>query len=106
MNTKFSAENYKNFSRQLYDLIKSEFESVSDLESQYPKFIIMYEFFRMIRGEAFTELREPTPEFQKELYEMEKELKKITTKLKSELNPKSSKLQTHLDEIKNLLTVK
>ncbi len=43
--------------KEINKLIQGELENPKDIESDYPKLVVMYEFFRLLRGEAFTELR-------------------------------------------------
>jgi hypothetical protein len=58
--------------KKLYDLIILEMENVPEYELavSYPKFLIMYEFFRLIRGEGFYSSRPPMLDLQREIYKM------------------------------------
>ncbi len=78
-------EDYIDLCKKIFTLIKKEIETATDAEAQYPKVFIMYEFFRLLRGEAFATTREPTPKFQKELYQMEDELHKELLNIKSQI---------------------
>ncbi len=95
---------YIQLSKQIFDLILGEIDLLSknnsnDLAMVYPKFIIMYEFFRMIRGEAFFNIRPPTPGFQKQLYAMEDEIKKRLETVKKKLDLKDQRVQFYLQEM-------
>ncbi len=60
----------------------------------------MYEFFRLLRGEAFLEVRPQTPEHQSEFYQMEDNLRKKIKELSAKLDPKNPAIKFHLDEAK------
>lgn len=92
-------EEYKNLVEATYGLILNEYSNPTDLELQYPKFIIMYEFFRLLRGEAFYDQRDPVGEYQKEIYAMEDNLVKILLELKKQLPEDSDKVKVHMEEM-------
>lgn len=86
----YTKETWFNMAKNLYDLILSETDNVasSDLPATYPKVIVMYEFFRLFRGEAFYSARpRGIGEYQDEIYKMEysilEKLKKLNNKLDS-----------------------
>jgi hypothetical protein len=70
-----------------------------DLVALYPKIVVMYEFFRLIRGEAFTDFRPPTPDFQQSLIEKEGELEKILDQLKAKIDFKDQRTQSYIDQM-------
>lgn len=102
MNYTTNSEDYKKICQEIYHLILDEYEKVEDIETQYPKFVIMLEFFRFLRGEAFTKYREPTPDFQKNLYQMEDNLTSILRELKTKLDPNSDRLSYNIAEVSKL----
>ena len=73
---------YKKLVDNIYKLIMDELEYYNKpddnrkLVSIYPKLIIMWQFFRLLRGEAFLDagFRPHTPEYQHEYYEMEENI--------------------------------
>jgi len=72
---KITTPDYRSLVKSIFDMIISEIENVTDLEMQYPKLILMYEFFRLLRGEAFISIRpEHDENLQKELYKLDDEL--------------------------------
>lgn len=73
-NKKLSSQEYLDLVTNTWRLIIAEIDSVTDVESQYVKLCIMYEFFRMLRGEAFLSAREIDPTHQPLYYKMENEL--------------------------------
>ncbi len=99
MTNTIDSKKYLEISNSLYFLIDSEMEKAEDIELLYPKLVIMYEFFRLIRGEAFTELREPTLEYQTELYKMEEALFTKLKELKSRIPANSSKARFYFDNL-------
>lgn len=97
-------DEYIQLSKDVCDLVMREIDLLSknnpnDLAMVYPKFIIMYEFFRMIRGEVFFNIRPPTPGFQKQLYAMEDEIKKRLETVRKKLDPKDQRVQFYLQEM-------
>ena len=92
-------EEYKKLVNSTYELILKEISNPKDIESQYPKFVIMYEFFRLLRGEAFTNFREPVGEYQKDIYTMEDNIFKILVALKTQIPEGSEKAKFNMDNI-------
>ncbi len=101
MNYIIDAKKYQELSKDIYSLINAELDTATDkdIEILYPKLVIMYEFFRLIRGEAFTELREPASEFQKELYQMEESIFSKLKEVKSKVPENSSKAKFYFDNL-------
>lgn len=93
-----TAESYYDFATNIYKLIVDEFKQYeaekTDLNQVYSKLVIMYEFFRLIRGEAFVSQRPPTPEKQTELYKMEDEIGSKLEEIKTKIDPKNPTLQS------------
>ena len=94
-----NSQKYIELSREIYSLINAELDNVEDLGTIYPKLVIMYEFFRLIRGEAFTNFREPSPEFQKDLYEMEDKIFQKLKELKKKLPENDSKTKFYFENL-------
>lgn len=59
----------------------------------------MYEFFRLLRGDAFTEIREHVGEYQKDIYEMEDNLNKRLKTLKEQIPKGSEKAKYNMRNI-------
>lgn len=70
-----------------------------DVAAVYPKIVVMYEFFRLLRGEAFTDFRPPKPEFQHSLTEKEVELNKVLEKLKEKIDFKDERTKSYIDQV-------
>ena len=60
----------------------------------------MYEFFRLLRGESFTDIRPPTPEKQSEFYKMEDDISKRLQKIKDNLDFNDEKVKFYIEEAK------
>ncbi len=95
--------------KDLYELISVEIENTSDgsLPEVYPSFIVMYEFFRLLRGEGFHGTRPSCiGQEQKEIYRLgDTLLGKLKEKAKK-LNPRDDKTIFHLNQAKNLFEIK
>lgn len=99
MNTQINTNEYEKLVVTLYELIQEEIKHTSDVEAQYPKLIVMYEFFRLLRGEAFVELREHDPELQKKMYEMENILFEKIKQIKETIPANSTKAKYLYDNM-------
>lgn len=78
----------------------SEFDGITPdtLPEAYPRFILMYEFFRLVRGEAFQASRpHGMGQLQKELYAMEDDLAQRLARLEATLDKNDRKTSYHLD---------
>lgn len=100
-----TAKKYEALVLSLYDLIKLEFGRVLKLPEEnlamvYPKMVIISEFMSLLRGEAFSEIREPTPDFQEEMYRIEDEIRKLTDELASRLDRDDERTQYYLEQMK------
>lgn len=102
-----SPTDYIDLAAKLHALILEEFESVqpSELPVVYPRLVIMYEFFRLIRGEAFLTIRPSIAEKQQQLYAMEDEIGNRLKQVKQKLNPQDESLRFHVDETKHFFDV-
>lgn len=88
---------------KLHALIIAEFNnaSTSDLPAVYPRLVIMYEFFRLIRGEAFLTVRPSVEEKQRQLYVMEDEIGNRLAEIKKMLNLQDESLHFRINEMKH-----
>ena len=79
----FSSDEYKKLVLDIYNLIIAEYDrDVTLTEERYQKLVTMYEFVRLLRGEAFVELHEPVGDFQNNLYRMEDEIETKLSQMK------------------------
>jgi predicted alternative tryptophan synthase beta-subunit len=105
----YNPQNWYNLTKDLYELILAEIDNVSSdtLQETYPKLVVMYEFFRLVRGEAFHSARpSDIGEFQKEIYKMEDSLAERLKQLERKLDTKDSKTSYHLDLIKKSFSLR
>ena len=58
----------------------------------------MYEFFRLLRGEAFLENRPHAPDKQNSFYKMEGEIAKRIDELKTKINFDDEKVKFYINE--------
>jgi len=80
-----NSSDYKKLVKDIYKLIDSEYNRDGGMSPErIDNLKTMYKFFRLLRGEAFTDFREPVSDFQKEMYRMEDELSKRLDKLVSQ----------------------
>lgn len=104
-----TSQSWYDLTKDLYELIVTDIDSVSpdSLPEVYPKLVVMYEFFRLVRGEAFHSARPPgTSEFQKEIYKMESDLTERLKELEKQLDAGDSKTSYHLDVMKKSFSLK
>ncbi len=103
-----SPEEYFDFATKLYHLIMADLEHTKskDFSSHYPKLVVMYEFFRLIRGEAFLDLRPIDTEIQPQLYAMEDGIGKQLETLRQRLNPHDESLRFHIKEMQAYFDIK
>lgn len=95
-----NANKYEEIVNTVYNLIDKELTSNTDLQEAYPRFLIMYEFFRMLRGEAFSDYREPVgKEFQDNMYKMEDDILRKIKELKTKIPPDEPKAKYYFDNI-------
>jgi hypothetical protein len=102
-----SPEEYFDMASKLHALIMEDFESASSdfLSAHYPKMVVMYEFFRLIRGEAFLDLRPSMGDKQSQLYAMEDEIKERLATIRQQLNPDDASLRFHIEEMQRYFDV-
>ena len=93
-------EEYSKLLSNIYKLIVSEIEKSEgeeDLAMIYPKLITMYEFFRLLRGEAFIDARPSTPDKQKDFYKMEDDILKRINSVKRKVNFDDERVKHYID---------
>ncbi len=102
-----SSEEYFDLASKLHALIMADLENTKpeDLPSHYPKLVVMYEFFRLIRGEAFLDLRPSDAEKQPQLYAMEDEMSKRLAQIRKMLNPENESLRFHIKEMQGFFDI-
>lgn len=102
-----SPGDYFDVAAKLYSLILAEIESVqsSDLPAVYPRVVIMYEFFRLIRGEAFVHIRPSVAEKQQQLYAMENEIGNRLAEIRRRLDPEDESVRFHIGETKRFFDI-
>jgi len=95
-----TSEAYTDLINQIYSLINSELEAVEskDIAEVYPKLVVMYEFFRLLRGEGF-DMRPQTPESQNRYYEMEDQIKQKINNFREKLDLSDEKTKHYLDQM-------
>lgn len=104
--TKYTPSEWHNIAEKLYTIISEEMEQISslkidDLQMVYPKMVIMYEFFQLVRGESFLNTRKPgIGKEQKDLYRMENNLLHKLDSLKQKLDPKNKRTSFYIEEFK------
>ena len=102
MNT-CTPEEWYALAKGVYDIIVRDIQDFSekDLATQYPKLVVMYEFFRLIRGEAFFSSRPSTMvDYQPELYRMEDDIAKQLMPLEKRLDLRDPATGYALDTMK------
>lgn len=100
-------EEYISLVEDTHKLIMSEFDRAKtdkNLYMIYPKLVTMYEFFRLLRGESFTDVRPPTPEKQKEFYKMEDEIGRKLQEIKSSVDFNDEKVKLYIEEAQKYYT--
>lgn len=103
MTKTYTKENWYDVAKNLYKLIVFEINNVSDIDlpETYPKLVVMYEFFRLFRGEAFYSARpHGIGEYQGEIYKMEDVILAKLKDAKKKLDPADSKTAYHLELMK------
>jgi len=102
-------EEYRKLVDETYDLIVTEIEYFknpereNDLPIVYPKLVIMYEYFRLLRGEAFLDAgkRPSAPEYQHDFYSKENDIRAKLEELKEKLNPDDERTKDNLQRAKD-----
>lgn len=98
-----TAKEYIGLAEKVHDLIMEEMkwweDGKGDLIAAYPKLAVMCEFFRMLRGEAFSEVRPPTPGEQDKLYAMEDEISKALDRIKEKVELDDERLKYQVEQM-------
>ena len=105
----YTPTDWYNLIADLYELILAEISNISvdDLPEIYPKLVVMYEFFRLARGEAFYSVRlAGIDEFQEKIYKMENNLADHFKILAKGLNSEDDKTKHYLDLMKKSFDLK
>ncbi len=102
--TIINSDEYKDIATKLFALIQTEIEDCESKDSEaleplYPKLIVMYEFFRLLRGEAFLAHREPAPGFSADMYKMEDDIANRLKIIKTKIDPNSKRLKFYYDQL-------
>lgn len=99
----YASKDWYNLADDLHQLILLEMNDISNdsLPEVYPKLAVMYEFFRLVRGEAFHSVRPAgIVEFQKQIYKMENDLLDHLKTLRKRLDANDGKTKYYLDLMK------
>ena len=109
----YTTQHWYDLSKDLYELIINEIDSTSDyyLPEVYPDLVVMYEFFRLVRGDhgAFRSVCPPGMAgegFQKEIYKMEYDLAEKLKPLEKKLDIKDGRTSANLDIIRKSFSLK
>ena len=105
----YNQQNWYGLAKDLYELILTEINNVSSevLPEVYPRLVVMYEFFRLVRGETFYSARPAgIGQFQKEICKMEDNLTGRLKQLEKKLDAKDSRTLHHLDLMKKSFSLK
>jgi len=94
----------------LHEIISNEIQnSIDDTEQEnYPKAVIAYEFFRLLRGEWFNSSRPPgiiAEGLQKEIFQMENDLREKLESFKSMINQKDERISFYIEEMKKSFNI-
>lgn len=99
----YAPKDWYNLADDLHQLILLEMNDISNdsLPEVYPKLAVMYEFFRLVRGEAFHSARPAgIGEFQERIYKMENDLLDHLAALRNKLDANDNKTKYYLDLMK------
>jgi hypothetical protein len=100
----YSADEWYALGKSLYDLIDHEINEASQsdfLPQFYPKLVICYEFFRLIRDEGFQTMRgHGLGDKQKELYKFEHDLRQKLETLAQKIDFSDPMALFYLNEMK------
>lgn len=105
----YTSEDWYNLANDLHRIILSEMNNVSDdnLPEVYPKLVVMYEFFRLVRGEAFHSVRPAgIGESQEKIYKMENDLLDRLKILENKLDANDDKAKYYLELMKKSFNLK
>ncbi|SRR5258708_425664 len=96
------AKEYVQLVTNIFNIIMFEMdraESKADIASTYPKLVIMYEFFRLLRGEAFQGVRPLTPQTQNTFYKQESQIARKLDIIKRKINLNDEKVKYYIEEM-------
>lgn len=101
---------YRKFVEDSFDLIYSEmlkYETSGELPGMYPKLIIMYRYFRLLRGEAFfNTIQMRAVGDQRKFYYLEDTLAAKLRELKSTIDPENFSYNNAMGEFEKLFKTK
>jgi len=99
----YSIEDWNNLVSHVYEIIMAEIDTATTekLPTLWPKLIVMYEFFRLIRGEAFDEMRpNGLEDYQNNIYKQEGEIANKLKDLSEKLNLNDGSTKFNLEQMK------
>lgn len=100
-----TSEEYFDLVGKIHALVITEIKlytyTSKDPVEMYPKLVIMYEFFRLLRGEAFMDFRPLSSgtNDQKRFYEMEDEIRKALDEVKKKIDFKDIRVQEYIRQM-------
>lgn len=100
-----TSEKYLDLVDKIHTLVITEIQkytyTAKDPFEAYPKLVIMYEFFRLLRGEAFLDSRPHAlnSNDQKKFYEMEDEIRKSLDEVKNKVDFQDERVQEYIRQI-------
>lgn len=94
-------DEYSDLVKKTYKLIIDEMRmsETGDWAHYFPNLMVMYEFFRMLRGEAFNETRPSVPEKQQEFYRMEEKIRQALEELSKRVDFEDERLKYEMGMI-------
>lgn len=101
----YSDHDWYNHAKFLYEIILNEIENsiVDQTPENYPKAVIAYEFFRMLRSEWFNSSRPPEisqDTLQKDIYQMENKLYEKLEMLRKIVNSEDERINFYIEDMK------
>lgn len=106
-----SSSDYIKLCNNIFTLIRSqiaffnESPKSSDLAPIYNNIVIMYEFFRLLRGESFIEVRPIISSYQNELYNMEKTIYQDLKDVRNKLDVQDPQVKYYIDKAKQIFDI-
>lgn len=101
---------YVKLVKQTYGLIIEEIDYYLDpqktglLPQAYPNLVVLYEFFRQLRGEGF-ENRPPAGENQHDFYRMENQIKLKLKEVRSRMDPGDESTQFYIKKMQGYFSL-
>jgi hypothetical protein len=102
-------EEYLDLVKKIYRLILAEIDKTNKSKNYnegYYQLVVMFEFFRMLRGEAFLGIRPNVGEEQANLYKMQDEIGKKIEEIKSNVDFSDERTFIKLNILKDLYFIK